>query len=214
MPSKLSLKFIFILITVVGLVSTVAVIFFAQYVPAKQEIQTQQNTEFTTLPKTTPIVPQQIATIEPSIGLPVHMWVPRLHIDAPLERVGLTKEGAVDIPKGPTSPAWYEYGPRPGEIGSAIIVGHFGWKNGIPAVFDHLNQIAIGDQVVITSEVQGTQVFVVRKIRTYHKDDVAKEIFISTDGKAHLNLITCMGDWDKAEESYADRLVIFTDKIE
>ena len=54
--------------------------------------------------------------------------------------------------------------------------------------------------------------FVVREIRTYDKDEYAPDVFILDDDKAHLNLITCIGFWDKVSKSYSKRLVVFTDK--
>lgn len=147
-------------------------------------------------------------------GLPIHLSIEKINIDAVLEFVGLTEEDAVDIPKGPINPAWFELGPRPGEIGNAIIVGHYGWKDNTPAVFDHLNKLSTGDKISVRDDQGVTHTFVVREIRTYAQNAVAQEVFISGDGKAHLNLITCGGVWDKAKKSYADRLVVFTDKIE
>ena len=57
-----------------------------------------------------------------------------------------------------------------------------------------------------------TITFVVREIRTYGKDESAHDVFGSSDGKAHLNLITCMGVWNKTEKTRSERLVVFTDK--
>jgi hypothetical protein len=56
--------------------------------------------------------------------------------------------------------------------------------------------------------------FVVRETRTYGNKDDASAIFQSNDGKAHLNLITCAGVWDKIAKMYSKRLVVFTDKVE
>ncbi|MCX6738919.1 MAG: class F sortase, partial [Candidatus Parcubacteria bacterium] len=66
--------------------------------------------------------------------LPVRIKIPKIRIDTTLERVGLASDGSVGIPSGPGNAAWFELSPRPGEKGNAIITGHFGWKNGIPAV--------------------------------------------------------------------------------
>lgn len=52
----------------------------------------------------------------------------------------------------------------------------------------------------------------VRELRTYGPKDDVTNVFNSSDGQAHLNLITCEGIWDKASKSYSKRLVIFTDK--
>ena len=53
----------------------------------------------------------------------------------------------------------------------------------------------------------------VREIRTYDATADATDVFISNDGKAHLNIITCDGAWNKNMNQYSQRLVIFTDKV-
>jgi hypothetical protein len=53
---------------------------------------------------------------------------------------------------------------------------------------------------------------VVRGMQTYDQNGNAGGVFSSSDGLAHLNLITCEGTWNAAEKSYSNRLVVFTDK--
>jgi hypothetical protein len=76
-----------------------------------------------------------------SPGLPVRLKIPSINVDAPIEYVGLTSDGAMDVPKGHVKVAWFNLGPSPGEIGSSVIAGHYGWKNNIPAVFDNLHKL-------------------------------------------------------------------------
>ena len=116
------------------------------------------------------------------------------------------------MPKGPATSAWFDLGPRPGENGSAVIDGHFGWKDGIPAVFDNLSKLQKGDIIYVEDTTGSTTAFVVRDIETYGQDEDASDIFASDDGKAHLNLITCGGVWNNAQKSYSNRLVVFTDE--
>jgi hypothetical protein len=52
----------------------------------------------------------------------------------------------------------------------------------------------------------------VRELRTYGPDEYASAVFRSSDGKAHLNLITCEGTWNSAQKSFSNRLVVFADK--
>lgn len=118
----------------------------------------------------------------------------------------------MDVPKGPNDVAWFNLGPRPGEIGSAVISGHYGWKNNIPAVFDNLHKLRKGDKVYVEDKNGATITFVVRELRTYDQNEDASDVFGSSDGKAHLNLVTCTGTWNKAQKSYSKRLVVFTDK--
>ena len=145
-------------------------------------------------------------------GFPIRLEIPAISVDASIEDVGLTSQGAMDVPAGPTSTAWFDLGPRPGENGSAVIAGHEGWKGGIRAVFDDLHQLRIGDRVYVEDAQNATTTFVVSGIQTYDKNGDATDVFSSNDGKAHLNLITCEGTWNAAKKSYSDRLVVFTDK--
>lgn len=145
-------------------------------------------------------------------GSPVRLTIPHLNIDAVVESVGLASDGAMGVPKDPATVAWFELGSRPGEEGSAVIAGHYGWKDGIPAVFDTLSALQKGDKIYIEDEMGTTTVFVVSELRIYGAYEDASDVFSSNDGKAHLNLVTCKGSWNKNSKSYAKRLVVFTDK--
>jgi LPXTG-site transpeptidase (sortase) family protein len=146
------------------------------------------------------------------VGLPARLEIPTIKVDAALDYVGVTPKGELGVSAGPTNAAWYDQGPRPGQTGNAIIDGHFGYKNHIPAVFDNLHTLKKGDKLYV-KDIKGlTTTFVVRQLRTYSPDDYASAVFRSSDGKAHLNLITCQGDWNQAQKSYSTRLVVFADK--
>lgn len=147
-----------------------------------------------------------------SVGLPVRFKIPVIHVDSTIIPVGITSDGAMDVPKGPAEVAWLNLGPRPGENGSAVIAGHYGWKNNMPAVFDNLHKLGIGDKIFIKDDKEVTTIFVVREIRIYGKDEAAAEVFSSSGEKSHLNLITCAGIWNNAEKTRSERLVVFTDK--
>jgi len=161
------------------------------------------------LPMSNP-VPQDLQQVR--AALPVRLVIPAINIDAPIEYVGLTSQGAMAVPTGPTDVAWFDLGPRPGEDGSAVIAGHEGWKDGIWAVFDDLYKLRIGDKVYVEDGQNATTTFVVSGIETYDQNGNASSVFSSSDGKAHLNLITCEGIWNATEKSYSNRLVVFTDK--
>jgi LPXTG-site transpeptidase (sortase) family protein len=157
---------------------------------------------------------QNIALGKPARpGFPIRLTIPKIKLDAAFEHVGLTPENAMDNPKSPLSVGWYSLGPRPGESGNAVIAGHYGWKNGRPAVFDNVHKLLNGDKIYVEDEKGVTTTFVIREIRSYGENENATSVFVSEDEKVHLNLITCQGIWNKAKKSYSDRLVIFTDKV-
>ncbi len=147
-------------------------------------------------------------------GLPVRLKIPRINIDASVEYVGLTSDGTMDIPKDPADVAWFNLGQRPGENGSAVISGHYGWKNGKAAVFDYLYKLRKGDKLYIEDDKGMTTTFAVREIRRYDPKADASDVFSSSDGRAHLNLVTCEGVWDRVSKTYSKRLVVFTDKVD
>lgn len=147
------------------------------------------------------------------IGRPMRLKIPSINVDAAVEYVGLAPDGTMDVPKNPDDVAWFEFGPRPGNNGSAVIAGHYGvWKNKKSSVFDNLYKLRKGDKLYIEDDKGMIISFVVRESRRYDPEADASDVFSSNDGKPHLNLITCEGVWDKVSKSYSQRLVIFTDK--
>lgn len=146
------------------------------------------------------------------VGLPVRLKIPSINVDTLVEYVGLTPDGAMDVPKERADVAWFNLGPRPGENGSAVIDGHYGWKNKRASAFDNLYKLQKGDKLYIKDDKGVIISFVVRESRRYDPEADASGVFGSSDGKVHLNLITCEGIWNKTQKSYSNRLVVFTDK--
>jgi sortase A len=147
-----------------------------------------------------------------SVGLPVRLKIPKIGVDSAVIPVGLTPDGAMDVPKDPAKVAWFNLGQLPGETGNAVIAGHYNWIKNKPAIFYNLHKLNKGDKIYIEDERGAIVTFIVSEIRIYGKDEDASDVFGSSDGKARLNLITCTGTWNKAEKIYSDRLIVFTDK--
>ncbi len=145
-------------------------------------------------------------------GVPVRMKIPVIRLDETVLDVGLTPFGVMGAPAGPKNVAWFNLQPRPGEGGSAIIVGHFGWKGGVQAAFDNLNKLHVGDRLYVEDSNGLVITFLVREWRLYDKNENFSKVFNMSGDGAHLNLITCGGAWNADQKSYADRLVIFADK--
>jgi|ERR1035437_1556972 LPXTG-site transpeptidase (sortase) family protein len=147
-----------------------------------------------------------------NINLPTRLKIPKLNIDSSVEYVGLTSGGAMDVPQKPEDVAWYNLGPHPGELGSAVIAGHSGYKNNKPAVFDNLYKLKKGDKVYVEDSNGNKITFVINKISSYKENQNATDVFISNDAQSHLNLITCSGIWNAKEKTHSERLVVFADR--
>ncbi len=159
------------------------------------------------------VAPTPIAGSAAAAGLPMRLTIPTISVDAHIESVSLTTKGEMAAPKNPNNAAWYKYGPRPGENGSAVIDGHSGQTDGGLAVFDNIDRLHTGDKLYVEDARGKTVAFVVRTLRTYDSDDNARSVFVTSDNKSHLNLITCTGAWNTRARNYADRTVVFADRI-
>lgn len=158
-----------------------------------------------------------VSTVSPGTVTPEasfgRLKIPSIALDADIEGVALTPENDMAVPQDPLHAGWYDLGPRPGEIGSAVIDGHVSWYYGATGVFADLHKLQAGDTITVEDAAGVSTSFVVREIRRYDPGADASDVFFSTDGRAHLNLITCDGVWDKNAQEYSARLVVFADKI-
>jgi len=192
LPARRMLLIVFAT-TIVGLIVILTVVRFLEFRPA---------------------VDKGLPTSQSTIGLgsPTRLEIPKISVIAAIDSVGLTMEGDLDVPTGYDSVGWYKDGPRPGELGSAVIDGHFGRSDGGPAVFDKLSQLQKGDKLSVIDTKGATTNFVVTGSRSYDPAEDATAVFRSNDSKARLNLITCQGRWDNSQDGYRARLVVFTEK--
>lgn len=195
---------------IVGLIGSALAL--AQLLTLTLSSQIQNNTAALTVSTPTFYKPAVAKPAKVTYGLPARLKIPKIQVDAALENVGLTTQGALGVPRGLANAAWFDLGLRPGEVGDAVIDGHFSWNNSVPAVFNYLYKLHVGDNVLVEDENGTTTTFVVRELRTYDPQADTSDVFRSNDGLAHLNLITCDGVWDKVSKSYPKRLVVFTDK--
>lgn len=146
-------------------------------------------------------------------GLPVRLEIPIIGIDSFIEDAYITPQGAMEVPAGTVDVAWFALGPHPGQVGSAVIGGHFGIENGVPFVFYNLSKLSAGDNIYVVDDEGNTITFVVNSTALYAANADATTVFTSSDGKAHLNLITCEGIWNEIAGEYPDRTVVFTTEV-
>ena len=159
-------------------------------------------------------VASSTAETSPAVAVvrtPVRLAIETINVNASVKPTGLTSTGDMAVDDSISDLWWYQLGYRPGQKGSAVIAGHYGWRAGVAAVFNDIHSLQPGDKIISYDDEDKATTFIVREIRIYDPQADATDVFKSTDGKAHLNLITCQGSWVNAEDSYSNRLVVFTD---
>jgi LPXTG-site transpeptidase (sortase) family protein len=159
---------------------------------------------------TGPIVAPPQSDAPRPVAAPVSLTIPLIGVSTKLITLGLASDGSLQVPPlSDTAVAgWYTGSPRPGAIGSAIIVGHVDTVHG-PAVFDRLDQLRKGDQVYVR-RADGTLVkFRVTAVQTYLKDHFPTQTVYGPTPDAELRLITCGGTFDPATHHYLSNIVVY-----
>ena len=161
---------------------------------------------------TGPIVaPPQSAPPAP-VASPVSLTIPLISVKTNLITLGLAQGGAMQVPSSTTVAGWYTGSPRPGSIGSAIIVGHIDSETG-PGVFYRLSELRGGDDVFVRRADGTTAEFRVTSIQTYLKDQFPTEQVYGPTPDAELRLITCGGAFDAATHHYLSNIVVYATEI-
>lgn len=139
----------------------------------------------------------------------LRLRIPAINVDAAVQSVGIGKSGNMAVPTNFTDVGLYRYGPKPGEVGSAVIDGHVDNGFGMNAVFKHITELKPGDDIFIENASSSPLHFVVTDIETYAAADVPTDILFSRNDVSRLNLITCAGVWDGSAEAYDHRTVVY-----
>lgn len=137
---------------------------------------------------------------------PVRLSIPSLHIDAPIQGVGINTKGEMDVPSGTTgNVGWYKYGTVPGSVGSAVLDAH------VFAAFAALKNIEASADMYVTMASGAKLHFVVAGTRTYSIKNLPSSLLFASDNYyQRLNLVTCAGTLTKDHSTYDHRLVVYT----
>ncbi len=159
------------------------------------------------------VEPIVVASPTPAVNKPIRLVIEDLGIKSEVEHVGLTENKAMDVPKEKLNVAWYELGAKPGEVGSAVITGHFDWYDG-PAVFFNLDKLEPGDEIEVVAREDEVLRFLVTEKTFYTNEDFPIDLVFARKDKKRLNLITCDGVFNRQTNEYDEKLVIFSELIE
>ncbi len=145
-----------------------------------------------------------------SSTLPVRLQIPKLSIDAKVQKVGITKKDTMGIPSNFTDVGWYKYGPVPGAMGNAVIDGHVDNAVNLSGVFKRLDTLKPGDKLSVVNAGGEVSHFVVTRKEIWDYDATTTGELFGSATTSNLILVTCGGDWDQAIKEYLKRVVIFS----
>jgi Sortase domain len=143
---------------------------------------------------------------------PIRLQIPAIHVSAKIVDEGLDANSALQVPpltnEGVREAGWYDLGPAPGQVGSAIIVGHVDSYQA-PGVFYDLGNLAIGNLVEVTLADGQTVHFTVTSVHEYSKAHFPATEVYGPEPYQALRLITCGGAFDAATGHYLSNIVAY-----
>jgi hypothetical protein len=138
---------------------------------------------------------------------PTRLRIASLGVDTGLESLAVDPKGELQSPKAYEDAGWFAAGTAPGDPGPAVLAGHVDSKTG-PAVFYKLHELKAGDRVEV-QRAGAWLTFTVTASEHYPKAKFPSARVYGPTPLPELRLITCGGEFDAAQRSYRDNVVVY-----
>ncbi len=158
-------------------------------------------------PKLPPTTPVGLAR-----SAPVALSIPAIGVSVFVSQLGLNPDQSVQVPTDFQVPGWYRLGPSPGQVGSAVILGHVDSHQG-PGVFYKLRLLVAGNNVEVTLADGVVADFMVTSVAIYPKDQFPAQQVYGSHGYSGLQLVTCGGTFDSRSGHYLSNIVVYTSLV-
>jgi sortase (surface protein transpeptidase) len=128
-------------------------------------------------------------------------------VDTALQPLHRRPDATIAVPDSPAVAGWYAEGPRPGQPGPAVILGHVDSTAG-PGVFYHLFELRPGADVLVDRADGTIAGFRVDRITRVPKTSFPTELVYAPNLQPSLQLVTCGGTFDHRRRSYRDNVIV------
>ena len=135
---------------------------------------------------------------------PVRISIPAARLNARVQAVG-EREGVMEVP--PVGRAgWFDAGPRPGEPGRAVVIGHLDTRHG-PGLFAKVPSLSPGTDISVLDRRGGVHRYSVVGSAQVSKDRFpASSVYGASRGPV-LVLVTCGGRYRHGH--YRDNVLLY-----
>jgi len=161
---------------------------------------------------TGPIVAPPASASPEAAPAPVSLTIPVIGVQTSLITLGLAASGEMQVPSSYSVAGWFTGSPRPGALGSSIIVGHIDSTSG-PGVFFRLPELVKGNKIYVKRADGSLAEFSVTSVQTYPKDQFPTQDVYGAVPDAELRLITCGGAFDEKTRHYLSNIVVYAAEV-
>ena len=152
-----------------------------------------------------PAAPQAQTPKDPA---PRFLTVEGTTINMPIVEVGVSPNGAMEIPEPFNEAGWYRFGRAPGAAaGTAVVAAHVDTTSD-SAPFSQLTSLAPGTLVTVQREGAASVTFRVTGVELMAKDAFDGASIFRRDGPPELKLVTCGGRWLDEQQDYGDNVIV------
>lgn len=145
---------------------------------------------------------------------PKRIVIPKINIDTFLQNVGVDQNNQIAVPTNIHIAGWFVDSVKPGDAGLSIIDGHVNGVSSDEGVFRRLKELVVGDSVQI---VMGDNLSIDFKVVSNQEIATAESASVlysqNPTIKSQLNLITCTGNFDRANRQYNKRQITTLERI-
>lgn len=152
-------------------------------------------------------------TVAAPVPAPVRVSLPAQGVTAPLDAVGVSPDGQMELPEDVDRVGWYRFGPVPGDDGSAVLAGHVDDREQGLGALAPLRTTEVGDVVVVTGATGAETRWQVVSRELITKQVLPLDSIFNREGPPRLVLITCGGPFIPELRSYRDNVVVVAEPL-
>lgn len=141
---------------------------------------------------------------------PKKIIIPSVGIDGFVQKVGVDQNNQIAVPNNVHMAGWFIDSVRPGEKGLSIIDAHLDGRINAEALFSTLPSVKQNDAITVEFGDGSQKVFIVSEMHEVGLNEASSVLFSQNPTATNqLNLITCVGTYDKAANTYDKRFIVY-----
>jgi sortase (surface protein transpeptidase) len=156
--------------------------------------------------------------------VPAALSVPSIGVQAPVEQRGTVEYtnpftgqqvAGYGVPEDMATTSWWSDGPQPGSGQMAVVLGH-DVPGDAPGVFDRLDELQVGDPVVLTGADGAQLQLQVVEAPLTGLDKSTSALSDALNGHpegADVALVTCGGEYDESAGASEQNVVVFASVV-
>lgn len=131
-----------------------------------------------------------------------------LDLSLPVKRVGVTKDGDMELPETVKEVGWYRFGPHPSSPrGTTVLAAHVDTRAEGLGPFSRLRAAEKGDEVTIVDEAGRKHAYRVADVTSLSKKKIDWDQVFDRRGNPRLVMVTCGGAYDQ-NGGYRDNVLV------